>query len=160
MPPRAGSERTRPAGDGPGAVRAGLCAALLLLLALPLLLSASTPGASSPPADEPEARLGHAVYQRRCARCHATGMHREGPAHCGVVGRAAATQPGFRYSEALRRSGITWTPAELDAWLSDPESRVPGQAMDVQVSSPVARRRLIAYLATLEPCTPVAARRP
>lgn len=91
---------------------------------------------------------GRRLYQRRCARCHAADLNGDGPMHRGVVGRAAASVPGFNYSTALRASGLTWNAATLDRWLADPETLVPGQAMDVQVSNPQARRNLIAYLAT------------
>jgi cytochrome c len=67
-----------------------------------------------------------------------------------VVGRKAATQPGFDYSDALKRSGIIWTEYELNRWLTDPNARVPGNKMVVQLANdPRDRADLIAYLSSV-----------
>lgn len=67
-----------------------------------------------------------------CAICHARQPDAPSPAgpnlH-GVVGRKAATVPGFRYSRALRESGKIWSVVELDRFLAAPQTAVPGTAM-------------------------------
>jgi cytochrome c2 len=68
----------------------------------------------------------------------------------GVVGRKAAALPGYPYSAALTASGLTWTPANLDAFVQGPTKLVPGTAMRVILADPVDRGDLIAYLATLK----------
>ncbi|WP_084461106.1 c-type cytochrome [Curvibacter gracilis] len=95
------------------------------------------------------ASRGQALYQERCAACHAVDTNDAGPLHRGVLGRRAGTVPGFDYSPALRASRLVWTRQSLDAWLRNPEALIPGQAMDEQVADPQARQDLIAYLATL-----------
>lgn len=50
---------------------------------------------------------GAQVYEARCAGCHSVQADRVGPRHAGVVGRQAGSVPGFAYSPALQKSGIT-----------------------------------------------------
>ena len=91
---------------------------------------------------------GRALYQSRCTACHSLDHSRIGPAHRGVFDRRAASVPGFDYSPALKQSGVRWTAANLNRWLTDPEAFIPGQKMGYQVSEPVDRRDIIAFLAS------------
>jgi cytochrome c len=62
-----------------------------------------------------------------CRACHQIGPNAKnaiGPVLNGIVGRKAGTYPGFNYSEANRNSGLTWTPEELDTYLTDPQKVV------------------------------------
>ena len=114
-----------------------------LRLALALL-------AAAPLAHAADATRGQAVYQARCAACHSPDFNGAGPAHRGVVGRLAGTAKGFgTYSAALKRSGLTWTEANLDRWLADPEALVPGQAMGINLPDAAERADVIAFLRTL-----------
>src|ERR1700704_6079262 len=87
---------------------------------------------------------------RQCAACHsiAPGEHLTGPSLAHVVGHKAASAEGFqRYSDALKRSGVTWTDTTLDRWLADPNQLVPGNSMTFPgVRDQQARQDLIAYL--------------
>ncbi len=94
---------------------------------------------------------GKEQYESRCTGCHSVDENRVGPAHRGVYGRRAGTAPGFTYSSALRASGVIWNDKSLDAWLTNPEKFIPGQAMFFLVDDPRARRDIVAYLATLTP---------
>jgi cytochrome c len=87
-----------------------------------------------------------------CAVCHDTGhANKQGPGLGGIMGRKAATAAGFRYSGAMRRSGITWTPETLDAYLANPQGNIPGNVMPFAGLPDAAQRTaLIAYLATLK----------
>jgi cytochrome c2 len=53
----------------------------------------------------------------------------------------------FRYSPALKRSGITWTQQTLDAYVADPQKAVPQNRMPY-AGMPEARDRadLILYM--------------
>lgn len=87
-----------------------------------------------------------------CASCHGTkaGERKLGPTLFGVVGRKAASVPAARYSAAMKSSGIVWTPAALDAFLTAPRKHVPGTIMTfVGVSDKKKREALIRYLGTL-----------
>lgn len=69
---------------------------------------------------------------RTCMACHsfAPGRHMTGPSLAGVWGRRAGAVEGFaRYSDALKRSGLVWDRQHLDAWLTNPASVIPGNAM-------------------------------
>lgn len=93
---------------------------------------------------------GSDVFQSRCSQCHVLSGVGQGPNLIGVVGRKAAALPGYPYSAALKASGLTWTPANLDAFVQGPTKLVPGTAMRVVLADPNDRRDLIAYLATLK----------
>ena len=98
-----------------------------------------------------DAAKGQEAFENRCTMCHGIDSDGQGPKLAGVVGRKAASSPGYPYSDALKASGLTWTPAELDAFLSGPGKLVPGTAMAVTVTDPAQRRDIIAYLASLKP---------
>ena len=36
---------------------------------------------------------------------------------------------GFKYSDAMKQSGIVWSPETLAAYLADPKGNVPGTKM-------------------------------
>jgi len=88
-----------------------------------------------------------------CSGCHVAEKGAEsmaGPNLYGVVGRKAAALDDFAYSEALAGSGITWTEAELDAFLANPTGKVPGTSMAAgAVSDAETRAAIIAYLGSL-----------
>lgn len=88
----------------------------------------------------------------QCSVCHSVvpGVTKLGPLLAGVVGRKAASEPGFdKYSEALKNSRLTWTPAELDRFLADPQAAVPGTKQPVKLANAQERADIIAYLATV-----------
>lgn len=92
---------------------------------------------------------GQAVFQKRCAGCHALDADHEGPRLRGVVGRVAGKVKTFIYSDGLRNAKHIWDEAKLDKWLTDTESVVPDNDMSFRVSSPEERAAIIAYLKTL-----------
>ncbi|MEO5883207.1 MAG: cytochrome c family protein [Caldimonas sp.] len=91
-----------------------------------------------------------AQVAQTCLACHSwnPGRHLTGPSLAGVVGRKAGTAAGFgRYSEALKKAGLTWNEQHLDAWLKNPAALVPGNAMGFPgIADDSARSDLIAYL--------------
>lgn len=89
---------------------------------------------------------GEKLFDGRCGQCHDIDAESIGPRLQGVVGRHAGTVPGYRYSTALAQSTIIWTPALLDAWLSDPEKVIPGQRMKFHLADAGERQEVIAYL--------------
>jgi cytochrome c len=93
-----------------------------------------------------DAVRGRAVFEKRCTGCHAIGANREGPPLREVFGRKAGSVAGFAYSSALKGSGLTWSDATLERWLSDPDMVVPGNNMDFHVPKAEERRDVIAYL--------------
>ena len=97
---------------------------------------------------EGDAARGEKRFEE-CASCHMieSGANDVGPTLLGVFGRKAGEVPDFRYSPALKRSGITWTPQTLDTFIADPQKEVPGNRMPY-AGMPDAQDRedLIAYL--------------
>lgn len=87
---------------------------------------------------------------RACMACHSfqPGRHLTGPSLAGVVGRKAGTAEGYmRYSDALKKSDIVWDARQLDAWLTNPQALVPGNAMSFPgIGNAGTRADLIAYL--------------
>jgi cytochrome c len=84
-----------------------------------------------------------------CASCHsvAAGQNGVGPSLHDIVGRKAASLDDFRYSPAMRRSGITWTPQALDTFVADPQKLVPANRMPYAgLTDAGDRADLIAYL--------------
>lgn len=99
-----------------------------------------------------DAKKGADVYSQECAECHSVreGKNKKGPSLFGVVGRKAASIADFEYSDSMKASAITWTPTEVDAYVTDPHKRVPKGKMKYDgLDSAADRADLIAYLSTL-----------
>jgi cytochrome c len=84
-----------------------------------------------------------------CAPCHALEKDKEtvGPSLHGVFGRKAGTASDFRFSPALKRSGIAWNESSIDSYIADPQGFIPGNRMPYAgIADAGARADLIAYL--------------
>jgi cytochrome c len=95
-----------------------------------------------------DAARGETRFQD-CAACHKleAGANNVGPSLHGIFTRKAGELPDFRYSPALKRSGIVWTPETLDAFLTNPQALVPGNRMPYAGMPDAGNRAdLIAYL--------------
>jgi cytochrome c len=66
-----------------------------------------------------------------CQACHALDRAGEslGPSLFGVFGRKAGEGTSFRYSPAMKRSGIVWTPQTIDTFITDPQAVVAANRM-------------------------------
>jgi len=75
-----------------------------------------------------------------------------GPPLTGVVGRPAASVPGFAYSEGLKKKAAeigAWDKAKLDQWLTDPSKYAGAQVkMLFKLSNADERKKVIDYLET------------
>jgi cytochrome c len=94
---------------------------IALLLALPV--------ASAAPVGNP--KNGALLFQR-CASCHAVGPFASGgygPQLNGIVGRRSASTKDYKYSEAMKKSGLVWDEKTLTAYLRAPHDVVPGTSM-------------------------------
>ena len=66
----------------------------------------------------------------------------------GHIGRARIRgRGGVGVGRGLPRH--VWTPEKLQAWLTDPEALVPGQAMGYRLSEAADRRDVVAFLQSL-----------
>lgn len=92
---------------------------------------------------------GQQVFQR-CSICHSVtpgSGSTIGPSLNGVVDRKAGSVAGYQYSKAMSGSGLVWTKANLDKFLTSPQTAVPGTKMPF-MGLPKAedRNNVIAYL--------------
>jgi cytochrome c len=84
-----------------------------------------------------------------CASCHSVerGSNGVGPNLAGLFERKAGALDDYRYSPALKRSGLTWTAKNLDDFVADPQKLVPANRMPYAGMPNAAERAdLIAYL--------------
>ena len=95
-----------------------------------------------------DAARGETRFQD-CAACHKleAGANNVGPSLHDIFTRKAGTLEDFRYSPAMKRSGIVWTPEALDKFIADPQATVPANRMPYAgMVNPSDRADLIAYL--------------
>ncbi len=84
-----------------------------------------------------------------CAACHSLekGVNNVGPSLSGVFGRKAGEIEDFRYSPAMKRSGIAWSPQTFEAFIAEPQKIVPANRMPYAGMTEAADRAdLLAYL--------------
>jgi|1185.fasta_scaffold1605976_1 cytochrome c len=99
------------------------------------------------------AQDGEALFRRQCATCHAVqaGQNKIGPSMAGVVGKKAASVPGFQYSDAMKAANITWTDDALAKYLADPKGLVPnGKMVFAGLKKPDDVQAVIDYMKTLK----------
>ena len=97
----------------------------------------------------PDPARGKAAFEHRCIGCHAMDADKEGPRLRGVYGRVAGAVTSFEYSEAMKKSHITWDETTIGKWLEDPDGLVPDNNMPFRVVNADERGDIIAYLKTL-----------
>jgi cytochrome c len=92
------------------------------------LLGAAFLAAGPAFAADPEA--GEKVF-KKCQTCHEVKAEKNkvGPHLVGIVGRPAGAVEGFKYSDAMKNSGITWTEDKLAEYLKDPKGFIAGNKM-------------------------------
>lgn len=119
-----------------------------------LLILANCKGdetAEGPAPDPALVAAGEPVYAANCGVCHANQTTGIAPGLGGLMGRQAGAET-FPYSEAFLAADFTWTPEQLDAFLTDPRATVPDNLMAFYgLPSADDRAALIAYISTLEP---------
>jgi cytochrome c len=98
----------------------------LLVLPLGLLIGSGLARALEPG----DAAHGKKVFAK-CQACHSldAGVNKIGPSLHGIVGRAAAAEADFKYSDAMKNAHLNWTPETLDQYLLNPRKMVPGTKM-------------------------------
>lgn len=115
-----------------------LILAIGMIMAMPMAASAA------------DAEAGKLVFNK-CKACHVIGKNAVGPNLQGVIGRKSGTAEGYKYSEAMANSNLTWDEATIKEYLADPKKKVPGNKMVFAgIKDPVDEDNLIEYLKTLK----------
>jgi cytochrome c len=100
-----------------------------------------------------DAAAGEKVFAV-CKACHQVGdtaKNAVGPVLNGLIGRKAGSVEGYSYSDANKKSGITWTEEEFTKYIQDPKGVVPGTKMAFAgIKDPQKIKYLIAYLHTFD----------
>jgi cytochrome c len=73
---------------------------------------------------------GEKVFAK-CRACHAVdeAKNKVGPHLVGIFGREAGSLDDFRYSDALKGSGIVWEDETIAEYVMAPKGFVPGTKM-------------------------------
>lgn len=128
----------------------------------------ATPEGAAPAADKAAAPTGPAPIApllaaaspengqkvaKACAACHSFdkgGANKVGPNLYGTVGAQKGHIQGFSYSDALVKTGGSWTYDELNKFLYDPKGYAPGTKMTFAgLKKDEDRAAVIAYLRSL-----------
>jgi cytochrome c len=116
---------------------------LRVTMAAAVLCTAAIPAMAADPA------AGEKAFAV-CKACHKVGEGAKngvGPTLNGVVGQAAGAVEGYKYSEAMANSGLTWDEANLAEYLKNPKAKVPnGKMMFAGVKDDTKLADIIAYL--------------
>ena len=92
---------------------------------------------------------GETLFNTQCKMCHGGSVM--GPKLEGVAGGKIAARDDFNYSPGLKAKGeMTWTDANLDAFLKSPMTFAPGTRMMLTVQPDDNRKAIIGYLKTLK----------
>lgn len=95
-----------------------------------------------------DAAKGKKVFNK-CKACHSlkAGKRKIGPDLANLIGREAGTVKGFRYSKAMKKSGITWDEESLGKFLTKPRKFLKGTKMAFPgLRKKADRDNLIAFL--------------
>ncbi len=119
-----------------------------ILLTVLLVVGGASAGRAqfAPPVSRPSPE---ALFRNQCATCHtlnAADPPRQGPTLAGVVGRRAGSVPDFHYSPGFAKADFVWDAAHLDAYLTRPQSVIPGAVMPYAQANPDTRKAIITYL--------------
>ncbi len=113
----------------------------------------AAPAAAAAKAPTGDAAAGATAFNARCRACHGlAGIGTMiGPDLRGAYGAKAGAGTYAKYSAAMKASGVTWTEANLDTYLSGPAKMIPGATMVLAPVPPAdVRKNIIAYVATLK----------
>lgn len=98
---------------------------LVIAAVLGIVAAAATPAAAA------DLAAGEKVF-KKCKACHTVepgGKNKIGPNLAGVIGREAALVEGYKYTKAMRESGLVWDEETLAQYLANPKKFLKGNKM-------------------------------
>ncbi|MFY7962223.1 MAG: c-type cytochrome [Elsteraceae bacterium] len=104
-------------------------------------------------AQDPESVARGAELWGKCRSCHTLaegGRHTVGPNLHKLFGSKAGTREGYRYSDAMKASGLTWTEETVDRYIAATQEFMPGSKMYGGLAIEQDRIDLIAWLKAVE----------
>lgn len=121
----------------------------ILLVTVPMMAMGMGMAAGGAWAADGDAAKGETVF-KKCVACHTVSKPPKntiGPSLVGIMGRAAGTMEGFKYSDGMKDSKIVWDDKSIDAYLKDPKGFIPKNKMVfVGLPKDEDRANVIAYL--------------
>ena len=68
---------------------------------------------------------------KKCVACHSLkeGKNKIGPSLYKLLGRKAGSVEGYKYSKAMKNSGVVWDEESLDKFLTKPRKFIPKTKM-------------------------------
>ncbi|KAJ2564229.1 iso-1-cytochrome c [Coemansia sp. RSA 1822] len=78
------------------------------------------------------AKNGAKLFKTRCAQCHTLeegAANKVGPNLHGLFGRKTGQVEGFKYTEANKKAGVTWSEDTLFDYLENPKKFIKGTSM-------------------------------
>jgi cytochrome c len=96
-----------------------------------VLAAAAVALLASQSAQAQDAAAGEQSF-KKCLPCHAVGegaKNKVGPVLNGLEGRHSGSIEGYSYSEANKKSGITWSHDTFKEYIKDPRAKIPGTKM-------------------------------
>ncbi len=104
-------------------------------------------------ANAQDAAAGEKVFAV-CKACHQVGDSAKnvvGPVLNGLIGRKAGSVEGYNYTDANKKSGITWDEATFSEYIKDPKAKIPGTKMAFAgIKDEQKIKDLIGYLHTFD----------
>lgn len=94
----------------------------LILLAIGLF--------ANPAIADGDVKKGERVFNK-CKICHDINQEKNkiGPHLVGIMGRKAGSVSGYKYSPAMKKADIVWSPENMTKYLTKPKALVPGTKM-------------------------------
>jgi cytochrome c len=86
---------------------------------------------------------------RTCVACHSLqeGKNKMGPPLNNLLGRKAGSVEGYKYSKAMKNSGVVWNEESLDKFLTKPRKFIPKTKMSFRgIKKKSLRDDLISFL--------------
>jgi cytochrome c len=104
-------------------------------------------------AQDPESVARGAELWGKCRACHTLAegaRHSVGPNLYKLFGRPAGSAAGYRYSDAMKTSGVIWDETTVDRYIAATQDFMPGSKMYGGLAIEQDRIDLIAWMKAVD----------